>query len=150
MMSAMAAYCLLPLKTLNKNYKKQIALLEAQSLQAQINPHFIFNVLNGLQNALILKSEKQISQYIGGVSKLMRMTLEFSKREIISLKEEIKYLESYLDLQRLRLDEKLEYCIDLFKEIDPANTFLPRFWFSPWLKMPLYTALFLPKPKVYW
>jgi LytS/YehU family sensor histidine kinase len=44
MMSAMAAYCLLPLKTLTKNYNKQIALLEAQSLQAQINPHFIYGI----------------------------------------------------------------------------------------------------------
>lgn len=131
MMSAMAAYCLLPLKTLTKNYKKQIALLEAQSLQSQINPHFIFNILNGLQNALILKSGKQISQYISGLSKLMRMTLEFSKKEIISLKEEIKYLESYLDLQRLRLDEKLEYCIDLSQDIDPANTFLPPLLVQP-------------------
>lgn len=131
LMSAMVGYYLSPLTALNKNYKKQIALLEAQSLQAQINPHFIFNVLNGLQNALILKSEKQISQYIGAISKLMRMTLEFSKKEIISLKEEIKYLKSYLDLQRLRLDEKLEYCIDLSQDIDPANTYLPPLLVQP-------------------
>jgi len=56
--------------------------LEAQSLRAQMNPHFIFNVLNGLQSTLILKDEQEINQYMGHLSNLLRLTLELSKKNL--------------------------------------------------------------------
>lgn len=83
----------------NHKYREQIALLEARSLRAQMNPHFIFNVLNGLQSVLILKSEQEINLYMGHLSALLRMTLDLSKKEAINLRQEINYLKSYIELK---------------------------------------------------
>lgn len=59
LMGGLLVYCFLRTKKTHKSYKEQIVLLEARSLRAQMNPHFIFNVLNGLQSVLILKSEQE-------------------------------------------------------------------------------------------
>jgi LytS/YehU family sensor histidine kinase len=81
MMGGLLVYCFLKRKNTNKSYIDQIALLEAQSLRAQMNTHFIFNVLNGLQSALILKSDQEISRYMRHLSNLLRMTLDLSKKK---------------------------------------------------------------------
>lgn len=86
LMSSLMVYCFLTQKTTYRSYREQIDLLEARSLAAQMNPHFIFNVLNGLQSVLILKSDKEISHYMGHLSNLLRMTLDLSKKEAINLK----------------------------------------------------------------
>ena len=87
-------------------YQNHIARLEARSLRAQMNPHFIFNALNSLQSIMILKGERESNHYIGMLSGLLRFTLEMSSKESITLREEINYLESYLGLQKMRLDTK--------------------------------------------
>ncbi len=63
------------------NFENQISQLESQSLQAQMNPHFIFNVLNNIQSVLILKSEKEINYFMGHLSTLVRLTLNMSKQK---------------------------------------------------------------------
>ena len=72
-------------KYYKKAYKVKISLLESQSLQAQMNPHFVFNILNGIQSVLILKSERKINQYLGRFSILLGKTLEVNERENQSL-----------------------------------------------------------------
>jgi sensor histidine kinase YesM len=96
-----------------------------------MNPHFIFNVLNGLQSALILKSDREISHYIGQLSGLLRMTLDVSKRESISLTEEIEYLKSYVELQRIRLNDRMDYCFDLSRNIEASKIFIPPLLIQP-------------------
>jgi len=80
-MGGLLVYCFFSTREKSLSYKNQISLLEAQSLRAQMNPHFIFNVLNGLQSTLILKDEQEINQYMGHLSNLLRLTLELSKKE---------------------------------------------------------------------
>jgi sensor histidine kinase YesM len=99
-----------------------------------MNPHFIFNVLNGLQSALILKSDREISHYIGQLSGLLRMTLDVSKRESISLTEEIEYLKSYVELQRIRLNDRMDYCFDLSRNIEASKIFIPPLLIQPLLE----------------
>ena len=79
-------------------YQDRIIELEARSLRAQMNPHFIFNTLNSIQSVMILKGERESNRYIGLLSKLLRFTLELSSKESISLKEEIDYIEAMLAL----------------------------------------------------
>jgi LytS/YehU family sensor histidine kinase len=119
LMGSFLVYCLRT-KNTHKSYKEQIALLEARSLRAQMNPHFIFNVLNGLQSILILKSEQEVNRYMGHLSNLLRMTLDLSKKEAINLGEEIGYLKSYIELQRIRLNNRLDYCIDISIDFTPT------------------------------
>ena len=78
-----------------------------------MNPHFIYNALNSVQSVMILKGERESNRYIGMLSKLLRFTLEMSTKESITLEEEIEYLDSYLGLQKMRLDSKMEYEIEV-------------------------------------
>lgn len=97
----------------NTAYKNHIAELEARSLRAQMNPHFIYNALNSVQSVMILKGERESNRYIGMLSKLLRFTLEMSTKESITLEEEIDYLDAYLGLQKMRLDTKMNYDIQI-------------------------------------
>ena len=95
MMTGFLAYCFFNSKKRMSNFENQISQLESQSLQAQMNPHFIFNVLNNIQSVLILKSEKEINYFMGHLSTLVRLTLNMSKQKFVALSEEIEYLKSY-------------------------------------------------------
>lgn len=96
-----------------------------------MNPHFIFNVLNGLQSILILKSEEEVNRYMGHLSNLLRMTLDLSKKESINLGEEIGYLKSYIELQHIRLNNRLDYCIDISIDIETSNIYIPPLLIQP-------------------
>jgi sensor histidine kinase YesM len=114
-------------------YQNHIARLEARSLRAQMNPHFIFNALNSLQSIMILKGERESNRYIGMLSKLLRFTLEMSTKESITLKEEIDYLEAYLELQKMRLNAKLKYTVRIAEEFKSTahNYFIPPMLIQP-------------------
>ena len=97
-------------------YTYQKARLQARALIAQMNPHFIYNTLNGIQSTMLLKGEKEANRYIGTFSHLMRKTFEMSALEKISLSEEVDFLKNYISLQEMRLN----YHIKSRYEIDPA------------------------------
>ena len=100
-----------------KKHKKKIQLqneLNASKLiavQSQMNPHFIFNAINSIQD-LILKGDIDNSySYIIKFSKLVRQTLNFSDKEFIDIEDEIELLETYLELEKLRFKDDFEYTI---------------------------------------
>ncbi len=117
-------------------YQNHIARLEARSLRAQMNPHFIYNALNGLQSIMILKGELESNRYIGMLSKLLRFTLEMSTKESITLREEIDYLEAYLGLQKMRLDSKMNYSVDIDTDFNMTakNYLIPPMLIQPILE----------------
>ena len=102
-------------------YRNQIALLEGRSLRSQMNPHFIYNALNSLQSIMILKGERESNRYIGMLSKLLRFTLEMSTKESISLSTELDYLEAYMGLQKIRLNSKMNYTINVDPQLVEKN-----------------------------
>lgn len=128
---SLLTFCFFIIRNNTKSYEAQISLLEAQSLRAQMNPHFIFNVLNGIQSVLILKTETEISRYMGHLSNLLRMTLDLSQKETINLTEEIDYLKSYIELQRMRLNDRLDYCIDVSFDLNTSSVFIPPLLIQP-------------------
>ena len=88
--------------------------LEMQALRAQMNPHFIFNCLNSI-NRFILKNETEAaSNYLTKFSRLIRMALTHSKKNFISLEDELEMLKLYIDMERLRFKDAFEYSI-IFK-----------------------------------
>lgn len=99
-------------------HQSQIAQLEAKSLKAQMNPHFIFNTLNGIQSLMVLKGEKAVNKYIGLFSTMLRKTLDFSLAEDLSLKEEIDYIKAYIDLQNMRRKAPVNFELSVAETID--------------------------------
>jgi len=90
--------------------------MEHMALQAQMNPHFIFNCLNSIQQYIFDQDIFAANKYLTGFAKLIRATLQNSTKPFIVLSEEISYLSGYLSLEKLRFKEKMDYVI----EVDPA------------------------------
>ncbi|MBH45225.1 MAG: hypothetical protein CMC93_01240 [Flavobacteriaceae bacterium] len=107
------------------NFENQIYQLKSESHQAQMNLHFIFNVLNNIQSVLILESEKEINYFMGHLPKFVLLTLNMTKQKFVALSEEIEYLKSYLELQRLQSNSKFDYCFDISFDLNISKIHLP-------------------------
>lgn len=112
-------------KTKRLEIEKQIANLEMNALQSQMNPHFVFNSLNAIQSVLFLKGERETNRYIGAFSKLIRQTLDNSKKGAITVQEEVDYLTTYLDLESRRLDGELSHSIEIDDELEADSIRIP-------------------------
>lgn len=88
---------------------------ELHSLQSQITPHFLYNILNSLMCDAMLKGEYEYSQTIGSLINLLKKSLDYTK-EYIMVEDEIELLEDYLILQKFRYRNKFEYSIELAEE----------------------------------
>lgn len=97
-----------------------------------MNPHFIFNTLNGIQSVMILKGEQVANQYMGVFSKMLRKTLDMSITENLSLMEEIEYLQGYIDLQNIRLNHPIEFTVEVDPLIDQE-----KYMIAPMLLQPI-------------
>lgn len=112
-------------------YEGRIAQLEDSSKRAQMNPHFIFNALNGMQIILLLQGEQKANQYLGMLSKLLRYTLDNSVQERIALADELNYLKAYIELNKMRMGDSFEYCIDSQIDVDPKECYIPPMLIQP-------------------
>lgn len=89
--------------------------LELEVLHAQINPHFLYNTLSTIRFMAKIKGENKISDAILALTRLLRVSISFGK-EMIPLKEEIKYVENYLLIQRLRFNQRFELQYEIDEE----------------------------------
>jgi hypothetical protein len=113
---------------------RKIAELEQMALKAQMNPHFIFNSLNSIQHYMFDKDVESANRYITGFSRLIRLTLEFSSKTKISLEDEIRFLETYLELETRRFEGKFKYKIHVDPQLDQAHIFIPPMILQPYIE----------------
>lgn len=99
--------------SLNKKLQKQKEeILRSQALRAQMNPHFIFNSLNSIQLLIVDLESEKASSYLSEFSMLLRMVMDNSEKDFISVAEEIQILQLYLKLESLRFDSSFDYEIE--------------------------------------
>jgi len=126
------------------HFKRRLTDLEMKALQAQINPHFIFNCMNSI-NQMILGGEiENASKYLTKFSKLIRLILENAEASEVSLKDEITLLESYIELEELRFNGQISYRIRINENIDPEMTHMPSMVLQPFVENAIWHGL-LPK-----
>jgi two-component system, sensor histidine kinase YesM len=101
---------------------------ELDMLQAQINPHFLFNVLNSIRMKVLVKGDKESAEMISSLSKLLRMTIDKNK-ETITFREEINMVLDYINIMNMRQKEKIEVEIAVQEEAD--TLVIPRFILQP-------------------
>jgi ligand-binding sensor domain-containing protein len=114
--------------------EKKLAELEMQALKAQINPHFVFNCLNSIKGFIYDKDYAQADRYLDKFSDLMRSTIDNSDAAVISLEEEIKYLDNYLQLEKLRFNDQFEYTINAGENINRKTIFVPAMLLQPYVE----------------
>lgn len=114
--------------------EKQVFELEQKALRLQMNPHFIFNSLNAIQNFVLKNDTDKAVNYLAKFSHLMRMILANSSASFITLKDELKALTYYMDLEQLRFDDKFDYQITRDPAIDEEFVEIPPMLFQPYVE----------------
>ncbi|ESU29027.1 putative regulator of cell autolysis [Flavobacterium limnosediminis JC2902] len=121
-----------------KTKNKEIAL---QSLRREMNPHFIFNSLNSVNQFISQNKELEANKYLTSYSHLMRNMMENSNKDFISLNSEIEQLKKYLDLEHLRFQDKFDYEIIVDEHLDTETTFVPNMLIQPHLENAIWHGL---------
>ena len=114
--------------------EKKLGELEMQALKAQINPHFVFNCLNSIKGFIYDRDFKQADKYLDKFSELLRSTLDNSSSAIITLQDEISYLDNYLQLEKLRFEDRFEYLIEVDKGVDIKEALVPAMLLQPYVE----------------
>jgi hypothetical protein len=121
--------------------EKKMSDLELKALRAQMNPHFIFNSLNSIQNFVINNDIDSAIRYQSKFSRLIRNILENSKKSQIPLDEELKSLEIYLELESLRFENKFNYQIEIDEDIQPGDVEIPPMLIQPYVENAIWHGL---------
>ncbi|MCD6112611.1 MAG: histidine kinase [Bacteroidales bacterium] len=127
--------------------KRELLLSEQKALRSQMNPHFIFNSLNSIQYFILKKDDETTDLYLANFSSLMRKVLENSKHNTISLSEELETLKIYLELEKLRFENKFDYKINIDQAIDKDDIRIPPMLIQPYLENAIWHGLMLKKTK---
>ena len=112
----------------------QLTSLKLENLRSQMNPHFIFNALNSIQEYIILNQKDLASDYLGKFADLVRAYLKHSAKGSISLQEEIDCLEMYLELEKLRFEDKLNYKISKSQDLFSEEIAIPTMLVQPYVE----------------
>lgn len=118
----------------------KMAELELQSLRAQLNPHFMFNSLNAIQELILMEDNERSHTYLSRFSKLIRILLDNASQPFIPLKKEIDFLELYLSLEKLRIPD-LQYKIEIDPGIDTGHISVPNMMLQPYIENAIWHGL---------
>ena len=122
--------------------KQKISSLELQALRSQMNPHFVHNSLNAIQYFVqrneVALSEKYLSQF----SRLIRQFFEHSRTQSITLSEEIELLKNYLDIEKMRFEEKMEYRITVDPTLETNQIKIPSMMLQPLVENAINHGIF--------
>jgi ligand-binding sensor domain-containing protein/anti-sigma regulatory factor (Ser/Thr protein kinase) len=113
---------------------KKLVEMEMKALRAQMNPHFIFNVLSSIQYYILYNDSVSAQNYLSKFARLIRITLDNSRVTFVSLEKELTLLKLYLDLENLRFEEKFMYEIDVDAGINQEEVLIPNFLLQPYVE----------------
>lgn len=121
-----------------KTKNKEIAL---QSLRREMNPHFLFNSLNSVNQFIAQNNELEANKYLTSYSNLMRNTMENSNKDFVTLGNEIENLTEYLELEHLRFVDKFDFEINVDEKLDPETIWVPNMIVQPHLENAIWHGL---------
>ena len=126
---------------LKTKYERQLAEVRMNALTAQMNPHFIFNSLNSIDYYIIKNDTIRASDYLNRFARLIRLILNHSRSNYISLGEELEALKLYLEIESIRFSHKFEYVVEADPNVDLENTRIPPMLFQPFVENAIWHGL---------
>jgi len=122
--------------SINEKYEieQEINQLERSALQAQMNPHFIFNCLNSIQSYIMSNDKEQAMEYLARFARLVRQNLRASSESQVALDVEISMLENYMELERMRFHNSFDYKINLDENIAAQEMIIPPLIIQPYVE----------------
>jgi ligand-binding sensor domain-containing protein len=119
-----------------KESETRVALAgnELKALRAQMNPHFMFNSLNSIQHFILTNKANDAGKYLNKFARLMRMILNNSDKSQITIREEVEYLQLYIELEAMRFDNKFDWTIDIADNIEIDYIEIPAMLLQPYIE----------------
>lgn len=118
-----------------KMLRLEATKLQLKALRAQMNPHFMYNALNSIQNYITSQNVDSAAKYLAKFANLMRQSLDYSDLENISLEKELEFLDNYLEInQKLRFEDRLTYEIIVDEEIEEDILGVPTMIIQPYVE----------------
>lgn len=124
-----------------KAKRKANQLLLLKSLRTQMNPHFIFNALNSVNNFIAKNDEKAANKFLSDFSHLMRKVLDYSQRDFISFEEEMELNQLYLKLEHFRFRDRFEYTFQNNRTNQNAELEVPPMLIQPFIENAVWHGL---------
>jgi len=152
-LSTVAALCATQIQRTNAEEEKQKAKIELlenkqkaaesrlQSLRLQMNPHFLFNALNSIQQMILANEDIVATKYLSRFSKLLRAILVHSDKESITLKEELEILNLYIELESIRFKDSFSYTVQVDEEIETEEVRIPTLLVQPFVENAIWHGL---------
>jgi len=125
----------------NNIIHQEINKYRQQALSKQMNPHFLFNSLNSIQYYIVKNDRISSSRYLTKFATLMRVILNNSQNQAISLNDELNALKLYLELESMRFKDRFEYTIEIDPLINQISTLVPPFIIQPFIENSIWHGL---------
>ena len=121
--------------------KQKVTESRLQSLRLQMNPHFLFNALNSIQQMILANEEMVATRYLSRFSKLLRSILVHSDKEMVTLNEELEILNLYIELEAIRFKDSFKYKIICEDGIDRDELKVPTLLVQPFVENAIWHGL---------
>lgn len=129
------------LNKITSDFELKIAEVEMSALRSQMNPHFIFNCLNSIKLYTMQNDSITASDYLTKFSRLIRLVLENSRAERITLEQEIETLELYIEMEKMRFKGKIQSHIQVDKRLDTGFIEIPPLLLQPFVENAIWHGL---------
>jgi ligand-binding sensor domain-containing protein len=114
--------------------ENELRLTQQNALKAQMNPHFLFNVLNSIKGYIYENDKKNAARYLSDFSSLVRKVLELSSLPSVSLEQELEALKLYIDLEAMLLQSDFQYRIQVEENVDLSGIQVPALLLQPYVE----------------
>lgn len=130
---------------LQTEFEHKISETEMTALRAQMNPHFIFNCLNSIKLYTLENDSAAASEYLTKFSQLIRLVLENSRSEKVTLEKELQTLTLYIEMEAMRFKNKVRYTIEVANDIDISYIEIPPLLIQPYVENAIWHGLMQKK-----
>jgi hypothetical protein len=122
-------------------YEKQLSESRMQALRSRMNPHFIFNSLNSIKYFILKKENDTAEFYLNKFSRLLRLILDYTNHESITLQQELEALNVYLEIESVRFDKSFHYHIHVDESVDTERIWVPPLLLQPFVENAIWHGL---------
>ncbi len=122
-------------------HERKMVEAQLKSLRLQMNPHFLFNSLNTIQQMILANDETAATRYLSKFSRLLRLVLGHADKDTLMLKDELETLQLYIELESLRFKDSFRYSIVCDHTIDPEEIRIPAMLIQPFVENAIWHGL---------
>ena len=126
---------------MKSDFRERLADVEMKALRSQMNPHFIFNSLNSIKSYIAKNESRLATDYLSKFAQLMRLILSNSDQKTVSLAQELKAIELYIQLEQMRFTEQFEYTIHIDPAIGPESLQVQPLILQPFVENAIWHGL---------